>query len=70
MPTSAPKSLKLSQPFAFSHWLRGAIVAVAATFFVLHFLHLNADFPKLVLTKPDVITKDNVDKYYRKDAVF
>jgi ribose transport system substrate-binding protein len=29
-----------------------------------------ADYPKLVLTKPDVITKDNVDKYYRKDAVF
>ena len=28
------------------------------------------DYPKLVLTKPDVITKDNVDKYYRKDAVF
>ena len=31
---------------------------------------LPADFPKLVLTKPDVITKENVDKYYRKDAVF
>jgi ribose transport system substrate-binding protein len=31
---------------------------------------LSPDFPKLVLTKPDVITKDNVDKYYRKDAVF
>jgi ribose transport system substrate-binding protein len=31
---------------------------------------LPADTPKLVLTKPDVITKDNVDKYYRKDAVF
>ncbi|RBP09811.1 monosaccharide ABC transporter substrate-binding protein (CUT2 family) [Roseiarcus fermentans] len=31
---------------------------------------LPADYPKLVLTKPDVITKDNVDKYYRKDAVF
>ena len=25
-----------------------------------------SDYPKLVLTKPDVITKDNVDKYYRK----
>ncbi|HEY5206823.1 MAG TPA: substrate-binding domain-containing protein [Roseiarcus sp.] len=31
---------------------------------------LPADSPKLVLTKPDVITKENVDKYYRKDAVF
>ena len=31
---------------------------------------LTADYPKLVLTKPDVITKENVDKYYRKDAVF
>ena len=31
---------------------------------------LPADYPKLVLTKPDVITKENVDKYYRKDAVF
>jgi ribose transport system substrate-binding protein len=31
---------------------------------------LPANYPKLVLTKPDVITKDNVDKYYRKDAVF
>ena len=31
---------------------------------------LPADFPKLNLTTPDVITKDNVDKYYRADAVF
>lgn len=31
---------------------------------------LPTDFPKLNLTTPDVITKDNVDKYYRKDAVF
>ena len=31
---------------------------------------LPANYPKLVLTKPDVITKENVDKYYRKDAVF
>lgn len=31
---------------------------------------LTADFPKLSLTKPDVITKENVDTYYRKDAVF
>jgi ribose transport system substrate-binding protein len=31
---------------------------------------LPSDFPKLNLTTPDVITKDNVDKYYRKDAVF
>jgi ribose transport system substrate-binding protein len=31
---------------------------------------VGADYPKLVLTKPDVITKENVDKYYRKDAVF
>jgi ribose transport system substrate-binding protein len=31
---------------------------------------LSGDYPKLVLTKPDVITKENVDKYYRKDAVF
>ena len=31
---------------------------------------LPADYPKLVLTKPDVTTKENVDKYYRKDAVF
>ncbi|MBY3163790.1 substrate-binding domain-containing protein [Rhizobium laguerreae] len=28
------------------------------------------NFPKLNLTTPDVITKDNVDKYYRADAVF
>src|ERR1700679_532253 len=48
MPSPAPnplKPLKLSQPYAFSRWLRRAIVAVAAVFFVLHFLHLNADFP-------------------------
>ena len=48
MPSPAPnpaKSLQLSQPFAFSSWLRRAIVAVAAIFFLLHFLHLNADFP-------------------------
>ena len=31
---------------------------------------LPANYPKLVLTKPDVITKENVDKYYRKEAVF
>ena len=31
---------------------------------------LPADFPKLELTTPDVITQENVDKYYRKDAVF
>jgi ribose transport system substrate-binding protein len=31
---------------------------------------LPANYPKLALTKPDVITKENVDKYYRKDAVF
>ncbi len=31
---------------------------------------LPGDFPKLNLTTPDVITKDNVDKYYRADAVF
>ena len=31
---------------------------------------LPANYPKLVLTKPDVITQENVDKYYRKDAVF
>jgi ribose transport system substrate-binding protein len=31
---------------------------------------LPADYPKTVFTKPDAITKDNVDKYYRKDAVF
>jgi ribose transport system substrate-binding protein len=31
---------------------------------------LPSDFPKLNLTTPDVITKDNVDKYYRADAVF
>jgi len=31
---------------------------------------LPADFPKLELTTPAVITQDNVDKYYRKDAVF
>ncbi len=31
---------------------------------------LPADFPKLELTTPDVITQDNVDKYYRPDAVF
>lgn len=31
---------------------------------------LPADFPKLNLTTPEVITKDNVDKFYRADAVF
>ncbi len=31
---------------------------------------LPSDFPKLNLTTPDVITKENVDKYYRADAVF
>ncbi|CAM5777164.1 ABC transporter substrate-binding protein [Labrys miyagiensis] len=31
---------------------------------------LPADFPKLNLTTPAVITQDNVDKYYKKDAVF
>jgi len=31
---------------------------------------LPADTPKLELTTPAVITQDNVDKYYRKDAVF
>jgi ribose transport system substrate-binding protein len=31
---------------------------------------LPADFPKLSFTKPEVITKENVDTYYRKDAVF
>ncbi len=31
---------------------------------------LPADAPKLELTTPAVITQDNVDKYYRKDAVF
>lgn len=31
---------------------------------------LPADFPKLRLTDPAAITKDNVDKYYRPEAVF
>ncbi|KQT42972.1 ABC transporter substrate-binding protein [Aureimonas sp. Leaf454] len=31
---------------------------------------LEAGFPKLKLTEPAVITKDNVEKYYRPDAVF
>ena len=31
---------------------------------------LPSNFPKLNLTTPDVITKENVDKYYRADAVF
>ena len=31
---------------------------------------LASDFPKLNLTTPAVITKDNVDKFYREDAVF
>ena len=31
---------------------------------------LGADFPKLFLTTPAVITKENVDKFYRADAVF
>lgn len=31
---------------------------------------LPADFPKLDYTTPAVITKDNIDKYYRPDAVF
>jgi hypothetical protein len=36
---------KPADPHAFSRWLRRSILAVAAVFFVLHFLHLNADFP-------------------------
>ena len=31
---------------------------------------LEADFPKLDLTTPAVITKDNVDQYYKSNAVF
>ncbi|TSD84231.1 substrate-binding domain-containing protein [Mycobacterium sp. KBS0706] len=31
---------------------------------------LPADFPRVDLTTPDAITKDNVAKYYRPDAVF
>jgi ribose transport system substrate-binding protein len=31
---------------------------------------LSPDTPKLELTTPAVITQENVDKYYRKDAVF
>ncbi|OCC05046.1 ABC transporter substrate-binding protein [Labrys sp. WJW] len=31
---------------------------------------LGADTPKLELTTPAVITQENVDKYYKKDAVF
>lgn len=31
---------------------------------------LPSDFPKLELTTPAVITQDNVDEYYRPDAVF
>ncbi len=31
---------------------------------------LGADFPKLVLTEPAVITEENVDQFYREDAVF
>lgn len=31
---------------------------------------LPADFPKLELTTPAVITQENVEKYYRPDAVF
>jgi ribose transport system substrate-binding protein len=31
---------------------------------------LPADFPKLELTTPAVITQENVDKFYRPDAVF
>ena len=31
---------------------------------------LAADYPKLHLTTPAVITKDNVDQYYRADSVF
>jgi ribose transport system substrate-binding protein len=31
---------------------------------------IGADFPKLVLTEPAAITKENVDKFYRADAVF
>lgn len=31
---------------------------------------LAADFPKLRLTEPAVITQANVDKYYRADAIF
>ncbi len=31
---------------------------------------LPADWPKLYYTTPTAITKDNVDKYYRPDAVF
>ena len=31
---------------------------------------LPSDFPKLNYTTPAVITKENVDKYYKADAVF
>jgi ribose transport system substrate-binding protein len=31
---------------------------------------LEPNFPKLDLTTPVAITKDNVDKYYKPDAVF
>ncbi len=31
---------------------------------------LPADFAKLHFTTPDAITKENVDKYYKADAVF
>lgn len=31
---------------------------------------LGSDYPKLVLTEPAAITQENVDKYYREDAVF
>jgi hypothetical protein len=42
MPDTAHKP---RSPLALSQILRWMMLAVAATFFVLHFLHLNADFP-------------------------
>jgi hypothetical protein len=39
------KPFKPSRRIALSRWLSRVILAVAAIFFALHFLHLNADFP-------------------------
>ncbi len=46
MPDSAPNSANApSGAFALSKTLRWALLAIAAIFFALHFLHLAADFP-------------------------
>jgi hypothetical protein len=45
MPEPVSKPTAISRAFALSKVLRWILLAVAAIFFILHFLHLNADFP-------------------------